>query len=236
MPTIINHLKELRKRIISVIIFLITFFILGFIYSGFILNRIRLDFITKDIELIVTTPVEFFIAKLNIALFAAIVLVFPFLLYHLLMFLKPAMKGKEKALVLIFLPFSLFLFVFGIIFSYFLFLNVAVLFFSQLAVKASVLNLWSISKFIGFVFTSCLVFGLLFQLPVITMLLSKLNLLDAKILREKRKYFILLIFIIAALITPPDPLTQIMIALPLILLYELSIFLVGIFKKKEILG
>lgn len=234
--TLMNHLEELRRRIIRVIIFLILFFILGFIFSGFILSKIRSDFITKNIELIATTPIEFFIAKLNIALLAAIILTFPFILYHLLMFLKPAMTKKEKSFVIIFLPFSLLLFVIGVVFSYYLFLKVAILFLSQMAVNASVLNLWSINKFVRFVFLNCLVFGLLFQLPVITLLLSKLGLVDARILKEKRKYFIVLIFIIASIITPPDPLTQIMIALPLILLYELSIFLLGIFKKKELLG
>jgi len=234
--TVIEHLEELRVRLILVIISFVVLFIIGFGFSNLILAKIRSDFINKSVELVASTPVEFFIAKLNVGFLTAIVLIFPVFLYELLVFLKPAMTKIEKGFVILFLPFSLLLFVFGVIFSYSLFLKLAVLFLSQLSARASVLNLWSINRFVSFVFLTCLVFGLIFQLPVIVLLLSKLNLLDARIMRHKRKYFILLVFVMAALITPPDPLTQLLLALPLLLLYELSIFLVAIFKKKQVLG
>lgn len=229
--SIISHLEELRSRLLIVLIILSVLFIGGFFVSDYLIRFLEATLITgQDISLIVTSPLEFVYAKIKLGFLLAVMLAFPLIAYEALMFAKPGMRKKEKKLILICLPLSIILFLAGITFCYLVLLKVGVWFLAKIASDVGIKNLWSLNKFITFVFISCLTLGFVFQMPLATYILNKFDILNVETLRKKRKYAIVIIFIFAAMITPPDILTQLLVAIPMLVLYELSIFLIRFVK------
>jgi len=224
--TVIKHVEELRKRLIIVIISFSIFFGIVFLFSNQLIELLKNLFITSNVKLIATGPLDFLYTQIKISLFTSLILTFPILLYNTLKFLKPGLKEKERHILTRILPLSIILFIIGIIFCYFLLSRFAIDFLAGLAVKSGVENLWNINIFVSFIITSCLMLGLVFQTPIVLYLVNKLNIINAKELRKKRKYVILIVFIIAAVITPPDVITQLIIAIPLLLMYELTLLMI----------
>lgn len=221
---LINHLKELRARLILVIIVLAVFFIIGLFLAPSVIRFVRNDLIVSEhVELIVTRPVEFIFAELKVALLIALVLAIPVILYEILAFVKPGLKGKERNALKLIMPSFILLFLCGIVFAYFIFMKVALYFLANLATLAGIANLWSLNAFISFVFYTALSFGFIFQLPLLMIVLKKMGIVNPTILVGKRRYVYIILLLIAAVITPPDIITQIIIVVPLILLYEVSI-------------
>lgn len=217
--TLVEHLSELRRRL--VICFLSIF--AGSLLCYLVIKRI-LDFLVKPVgKLVFIAPQEAFIAYLKLSLIAGIFLALPVILYQIWCFVSTGLKQNEKKYLLFYGPFSFVLFLAGASFAYFLILPLGLRFLLGFATSA-LQPMISISRYVSFVGMLLLVFGVVFELPLVIMFLTKINLVSPKLLREKRKYAILLIFIIAAVLTPPDIVTQILMAGPLILLYEISIF------------
>lgn len=223
--TVLDHLMELRMRIIKVIAFFAVFSVIAFFFSSRVMKFLSDSLFLKDfgVELIVTHPVEFFYTEINIAIFIGFVLTIPFIIYQVYAFIRPALERRERRAIKFSLPFFLGLFILGVCFAYFILLKVVIWFFSNLATSAEISNLWSIGNFISFIFFICIVLGFVFQLPAFSVLLVKLKVIDVEFLKKKRGYVIVAIFILAALITPPDPVTQVLVAVPMIVLYEASI-------------
>lgn len=227
---LIEHLNELRSRIIIILVFFFVLFFIGFFFSNFIIERVINDLIiAENIKLIVLTPLEFIYAKLKVGFLLALMLASPLIIYEALLFAKPALTRKEKNAIKLILPSFVLLSLAGIVFAYFIFLPIALYFLANLP-AFGILNLWSLNKFISFAFITALSFGLVFQIPLIMLLLHRLNILNIEVLKKQRKIVYVMAFLLAALITPPDIITQIIIALPLIILYEGSFWFVRIFK------
>ena len=221
--SVLEHLSELRFRLLVITIVFIGFFVVGFLASDHIMNRVNSDLFSPDVHLIVTHPLEYVLAKINIGIFFALLLSIPLLLYHMFAFMKPGLNERERKIAKLSIVSGSVLFVTGFLFSYFILLRVIIWFFSSLASSAGIANLWSVNYFVNFVFLTCITMGVIFELPVISLALVKAGIIDAKSLSEKRGYAVILIFVVAAVITPPDPVTQVLVALPMIILFEISV-------------
>ncbi|MBN1156380.1 twin-arginine translocase subunit TatC [Candidatus Woesearchaeota archaeon] len=237
------HLEELRRRIIFLIILFVLFLFLGMAVSGIVLRRIRADILGEalgrgiQINLVSATPFEYLVAQLKVALFISLMLLFPFLLYQLFAFMKPGI-GRERKIVISTIFLTLLFFCCGTLFTYFLFLKIGASALAVLASKNNVLNLWSIDSFVTLVFVSCFVIGILFLLPLAMLFFGKAGILGLSQYRKARKAVIVSIFLFAGILTPgTDILSQILLAVPMLLLYELGIILTAILvKKKKLYG
>lgn len=229
--SVIEHLEELRSRVIVILVFFGAFSVLGFIYSSPIVEFIQEDLFQEGVgvELIVTHPMDFLIMKINIAIFIGIVLASPVMLYQFLSFVRPALSRNERKYLIGGVLSGVLLFLVGVLFAYNVLVRFTVWFLANLSTYAGVLNLWNINEFFSFVLFASIMVGLLFELPLVSFVLAKMGVITKEAMKEQRAYFIVAMFILAAILTPPDPFTQVIIALPMVLLYEVSILIVRFF-------
>ena len=167
-------------------------------------------------------PLEVFMVKLKASLFAGFVLAFPFVSWQTWKFVGCGLTARERSACRVFIPVSLILFSAGLLAASFVMAPI-VLYFLVIIVGHSLVPMLTISRYVSLVVICCLVFGLSFQLPLVIYMLTRFGLVNPETLAEKRKYAVLIIFISAAMLTPPDIVTQILIGLPLIVLYEAGI-------------
>jgi sec-independent protein translocase protein TatC len=226
--TVLDHIEELRKRIIIVAVFIALLSIVGIYFSGWFI-RILIDNLTTNVavKFIATTPFEFISAQIKLGIFIGAILCIPIFLYHLARFVRPALRRSERKALYISLPTCILLFALGFAFAYFIFIKVALVFLGNLALKYGVDNYWSIGSFVTTVFLSCVMIGLVFNMPVAAFILSRIGILRKELLARKRRYVYVLIAIVAAVITPtPDALTMLLVMIPMMALYEVSMLLV----------
>lgn len=226
--SLVGHLGELRKRIIISAIAILVGFCVAYYYVDDILAII----IAPAGKLYYMRPTEAFFTYMKVALVAGLIAASPIWLYEVWAFVIPALTKQEKQLTNWFLPFAIILFIMGILFSYALVLPVAIQFFIGFATD-ELQPLFSIGQYIDFVIAFVLPFGLIFELPIVMIIMAKLNLITSAFLRSKRKIFLFLSFVIGGLISPtPDMFSQTMIAMPMIILYEVSLWMVAKVMKK----
>ncbi|MBW2968134.1 twin-arginine translocase subunit TatC [Candidatus Woesearchaeota archaeon] len=224
---VISHLEELRYRLIIVFSCILLMSIAGIAFSGWFIN-ILIENLTRNVQaqFITLTPFEFIATQIKLGVFIGIVISIPVILFHTVRFIRPALRKREVKYIYTTIPVSILLFALGFIFAYAIFLKVALVFLSRLAVEYGVQNYCSINAFVTTVFTTCIIIGLVFNMPVAAFILSRIGILRRELLQSKRIYIYASSFIFAALITPPDIITQILLAIPIIILYEISMLLV----------
>lgn len=231
--TIIEHLEELRKVIIiSVIALMAGALIVYFTFREqlflFLIEPVK----ELNVPLVQITITEAFFTKLKISLLAGLVLAMPVILWQVFSFILPALTAREKKLVFILFPASVVAFAGGIAFSYEVVLRFAMLFLLT-GVSTGLTPMISISKYISFLLGFVLPFGFIFEMPLVAIFLARLGIINYATLAKKRKYAILAVVTIAAALTPgPDVVSQLLMAGPMLILYELSIVLARIFAKK----
>jgi sec-independent protein translocase protein TatC len=240
----IGHLSELRSRLVKSFIFLVLLFILSYIFSTeiyrFLVQPYADAVLDKNLDrrLIFTALHEAFLTYLKVAFFSAFFIVSPFFLIQLWKFVAPGLYKNEKQALLPYLIATPVLFILGGFIVYYLIMPLAIKFFlgfetiAEPGVIAIQLEA-KVNEYLSLIMRLIFAFGISFQLPVILSLLARVGIIDAEYLRKRRKYFVVIIFAMAALLTPPDPITQIGLALPLLLLYELSILTVKFIEKKD---
>ncbi len=228
-----SHLGEIRTRLIRVIVLLSVLFVICFYLSESILDIIRKPI--NEYNLIFISPTEGFFAHLKLAFFSALALSIPFILYHLWEFISPGLKIKERRHTLPFVIFSTISFIIGALFAYYLILPLGLRFLLTYKTSALTPNI-TIGYYISFTIRLILVFGIIFELPLIILFLTKIGIVKPPVLIKNRKYAILIIFIISAILTPPDVVTQILMAIPLIFLYEISVIVCRITYRQKQMG
>lgn len=228
--TLIEHLEELRKSLIVSIIAIVAAAILCFTYNEQILAVITLPLRMLNQPLIVTGVTEAFFVKLMLAFYAGFVLAFPVVVWSVWRFFKPALYPHERKYVYVLLPVSVLLFTAGVLFSYFGILPLVLKFFVYIAGE-NLETLYKVDQYVSFVTAFTLPFGLVFELPVVVFFLTKFGVIRAEMLSRNRKYALLIIVVLAAALTPgPDPFSQMMMAGPVYLLYEVSIIVAKMAK------
>ena len=241
--TIGEHLVELRSRILKCIIFLFITFIGCYFFADKIYDFLVTPYAEAvkndniDRRLIFTALHETFLTYLKLAFFSAFFISCPIILIQIWKFIAPGLYKNEKLALLPFMVATPVLFLFGGMLVYYLIMPLAIEFFLSFEKIATPESLpiqleAKVNEYLSLITRLIIAFGLSFQLPVLLTLLAKVGFVDAEYLRKRRKYIIIIIFSMAAVLTPPDPITQIGLALPLLLLYELSIFTVKIVEKK----
>lgn len=232
-----EHLIELRKRLIHSVIILCIGFGVCYYYKDLVFDIITqplTQVLPKNSYLIYTGLTEAFFVYMKLAFFASLIITSPFILYQIWKFISPGLLLKEKRYVVPFVLSSSLLFISGILFGYFIVLPPAFEFFVSFNNKY-LQAMISFKDYLSLFVTFLLGFGLSFELPIFIFFLTKLGIVNAKMLSKQRKYAILVIFIVAAILTPsPDALSQILMAIPLMFLYEVSIFVAKFAEKKKI--
>ena len=244
---LLEHLIELRTRLMWCIGGFFAAFLVCFYFAKQLFNLLVVPFKwavewagmdTQKVELIYTAPQEFFFTQIKLAAFGGMVIAFPIIATQIYKFIAPGLYKNEKAAFLPFLVASPILFLMGAALVYFFFTPMVMWFFLAMQqsgadgeVQISLLP--KVSEYLSLIMTLIFAFGLVFQLPVVTTLLGRVGLLTSEGLKDKRKWAIVIAFIVAAVITPPDPISQIGLALPTILLYEISIICVRMIEKQR---
>lgn len=228
------HFLELKRRLIYVLIvffisFLCSYYFVEDIYK-FLLQPLVSQWGNRDRLMIYTNLAEIFFSYLSLAYYVSMCITIPFCLCQIYIFIAPGLYKNEKRHIFPFLISSPILFMLGAVFVYYFIFPIAWKFFlsfenysfdSNIPMKLEA----KVSEYLSITISMIIAFGIAFQMPIIFALLAKIGLVTDKILREKRKYAIVFIFIIAAILTPPDAITQIGLAIPMMILYELSIII-----------
>ena len=228
--TVLGHLGELRQRLIKSVIAVLITTIVAFVFAKQIFNILILP--AEGINLIFIEMTEMLGTYMKVSLASGIILAMPYLIYQLIMFVSPALTRKEKRYVYLILPWAALMFAAGVIFGYFVLIPPATKFLITFGSDIATPQI-KIGNYISIVTRLLLAIGLVFELPVVTTFLSRLGVITPKWLSDKRKIAIIFAFILAAIITPTfDPINQSLVAVPLIILYEMSIWLAKLVRRR----
>ena len=240
----VDHLTELRSRLIKSFIYLFIFFIISYFFAENIYSFLVEPYAeaVKDDggnrRLIFTALHETFITYLKVAFFTAIFITSPIILSQVWKFVAPGLYKDEKKALLPYLVATPTLFLLGGMLVYYLVMPLAIKFFLSFESSAQVTSLpiqleAKVNEYLSLIMRLIFAFGISFQLPVLLTLLARVGFIDSEYLIKRRKYVVVIIFGAAAILTPPDPITQIGLGIPLLILYELSILSVKLIEKKK---
>ena len=240
----VEHFTELRSRLVKSIIYLFIFFIICYFFAENIYrflvepyaDAVRGDDLNR--RLIFTALHETFITYLKVAFFTSLFVTSPIILTQIWKFIAPGLYKNEKKTLLPYLVATPTLFLMGGLLVYYLVMPLAIKFFLSFETVAEINSLpiqleAKVNEYLSLIMRLIFAFGISFQLPVLLSLLARVGFIDSEYLKKRRKYVIVIIFAVAAILTPPDPITQIGLGIPLLILYELSILLVKIIEKKR---
>ena len=228
-----GHLRELRRRVLVCVVLLVLVFMLCLSAAPRIVTLLTDMGERYSYVYVYIAPQELFLVYMNVALVGALVLCFPLLAYEVYAFCSPGLTGRERRYTLGALGAGALCFLAGVAFAYFISLPFMLRFLIQFTTQVNVSASISIEQYISFLLTVFVIFGLVFELPVVSVLLTALGLVRAEWLMKGRRVMIVVIFLLAAIITPPDVVSQIMVAVPMLALYELSILLSRLVGKRR---
>lgn len=231
LQPLIEHLIELRNRLVQVALVMLVVFLILFNWKAEIYHLLAdplLSALPAGSKMIATDVTSSFFVPLKVTGMVAFLLTLPFTLYQAWAFVAPGLYQHEKRLVMPLLISSFFLFIVGMAFAYFLVFPVVFGFMAK-ATPEGVAMMTDIDKYLSFVLGMFIAFGITFETPVVVMVLVRMGLVSVEKLREVRAYVIVGAFVIAAVVTPPDVLSQVMLAVPLWLLYEVGVMLASWF-------
>ena len=239
-----SHFVELRTRLLHSLVFIFIVFIISYIFAEEIYNFLVDPYAnavkdeTTSRRLIFTALHETFITYIKVAFFSAIFLGSPVLLIQVYKFIAPGLYKNEKKAILPYLISTPVLFLLGGLLVYYLVMPLAIKFFLSFETLGSNTTLpiqleAKVNEYLSLIMRLIFAFGISFQLPILLNLLARIGIVNSEYLKSRRRYVIVIIFAFAAILTPPDPITQVGLAIPLLLLYEVSIFTVKFIEKKK---
>ncbi len=258
-----DHIEVLRKHLLRALFVILVLTVGTFYFSNFIWHEIIMapkepsfwtyrmmckltemfpsiigqDFCITKIEakIINTEMAGQFTLLMNSSIIAGIMLGVPYILFEIWLFIKPALHEQEKKSARGFVMFASFLFALGVLFGYYIVTPLSVNFLINFTVSSDIENTFTISSYLSTILTLTIGSGIIFQLPVVIFILSKLGVMTPKFMRQNRRYAVVLTLVVAAIVTPTsDPYTMMIVAFPLFMLYELSIFISASIEKKRI--
>ncbi len=238
--SLIEHLTELRSRLIYSIVAVAVLFVVCFLVADWIFDFLLQPFKTatggiEDVRLIYTAPQEFFFTKLSLSLFGAIFLAFPVIASQIYAFVAPGLYKSERGAFLPYLIATPVFFVFGAAVMFYGVMPLALRFFLSMEGggpnAATIEMLPRVSEYLSLIMTLVLAFGVCFQLPVVLTLLARIGMVNSDSLKSWRKYAFVAVLVVAAFLTPPDPISQLGLALPMLALYEVSIWSVKLVER-----
>ena len=229
--TIIEHLTELKKRLVIIVVANLLVAIISFNYVDIFMGYLLA--LNTEMQLVYISPSELFLVYIQIAIIAAIVICSPITIYQIYAFVKKGLYKRERLYILVSLFFGLICFAIGTYFCYMTVLPITLEFFTRIAID-EVSAMISVKSYTSFVNVMLLSFGVVFEMPVIIFLLTQLNIIKPEYLIKNRGMLIVVIFIMAAVITPPDVISQLLLAIPMLILLQLSIFISSIVYKRNL--
>lgn len=231
-----GHLKEMRNRLIVVLLVFIVSIVVCFAYADELVKLLT-DMGTRcGYDFVYLKPQELLMVYFSFSLLGGLVIDFPIIAYEIFAFCSPGLKPKEKTFMLFGMVFGTVFFCIGVLFAYKITLPFMLRFLIGFSNESIISASISIQEYISFLLLVFLIFGIIFELPVLSVILTSLGIIKPVWLVKARKVMIVAIFFLAAIITPPDIVSQVMVAIPIVLLYELSIILSKVFysfKKKD---
>lgn len=235
--SLLDHLTELRKRLINALAAVVVLTVVCFVFAGQIYDVLLWPFrgVYEDpteLDLIYTAPQEFFVTQLQLAVFGAIFIGYPVIANQLYAFVAPGLYRHERKALLPYLLATPIFFCLGAAMVYFVILPLALGFFSEMQTD-DIRMLIRVSDYLGFAQILILAFGISFQLPVVLTLLAQIGLVDEQMLAKGRRYAIVSILVFAAFVSPPDPISQIGLSLPIYVLYEVAILSVRYVRRRR---
>jgi len=233
--TLVEHLEDLRKRVSRAAIAVGVGFLAAYGFKEELYGYLTLPLkaaMPPGAKLIYTAPAEAFFTYLKVAFLAGIVAASPVIFYQLWRFISPGLYEHERRRVWPYVVFSSALFITGAIFCYAIVFPYAFQFFMSFATE-DITPMLKLNEYLSFSSMLLFAFGVVFEMPIILVFLGRIGMVTSKSLRAKRKYAILVIFVAAAFFTPPDVVSQVLMALPLLVLYEVSVWLVAMSQKKK---
>jgi|SRR5699024_8784560 len=225
-------LVELRRRLINIIIVLVLTILISFFYADTVIHFLKEDAKQSFVEWNVFSISESFSIYIKICIILALIVTLPFSMYQLWKFVAPGLNINERKSALKYIPVIFILFITGITFSYYVVFPFTLRFMTSFSNKIGVVEVYGVAEYFSFLFSIVIPISFIFELPIIIMFLTKLNIVNPKLLRKYRKYLYLILFILSALITPPDIVSHLFVTLPLFLAYEISILLSNRIYKK----
>lgn len=256
----LNHLEELRWMLVRSTIAILVMAVVSFFFSDFIFNKILFgpkdpNFITYRFFCKLTqyvgleetdicnTELSFIIQNTDMSgqfsfliwtcITVGFILAFPVVLWEIWKFIRPALYENERKYAKAFISVSSLLFFAGVVFGYLVVAPLSIYFFGNFSVSNEILNEINLTSYTGMIKTSVIACGFMFELPILIFFLSKLGLVTPAFLRKYRRHAIVIILFIAAIITPPDVISQIIVSIPILILYEISILISAVIEKKE---
>ncbi len=227
------YLEDIRKKLYTITIVFVVVFGLGFIFASQIIKYIIKLFDIKGVIIATTSPFQFADLAIDIGLFFGLIVILPMCVYQLYSFLKPALNKNERKSVFLYIPISIILFLSGFVYG-FMVLYYALIVLAQINIKIGVQNIWDIGMFLSQITVTAVFLGLLFEFPIVINYLIKVGIISTDFLKEKRRIALFVILIFTTLLPPTDGLSLVAMALPLILLYEITIFVNLRFSNKVI--
>ncbi|NCC78311.1 MAG: twin-arginine translocase subunit TatC [Clostridia bacterium] len=228
--TLVEHLAELRNRIIYMAAVFVAAVLLSYNFSEILVTD--MIGIVPDISFVFISPAELLLSYIKIAVIIGLSVSSPFLIMQVWLFVSPGLEKKERRTMQFSLLFGGVFFILGAVFAYVVVLPLILEFFMGFQVEG-IEEMISFSSYLSLIVNTVLSFGLIFELPSIMVIMTRFGIVKVRFLRKNRKYIILVIFVVAAVLTPPDIISQTLLALPMILLFELGIFLSRIVERKR---
>ncbi|MDS9473173.1 twin-arginine translocase subunit TatC [Sporosarcina pasteurii] len=223
--TIIEHIDELRKRLMVIVVFFVIALVGGFFIAKPLIHYLQYTEEAKSLTLNAFNVTDPILIYLKVIVIVSFILISPVLSYQLWSFVSPGLHETERKVTLSYIPFGFLLFLGGISFSYYILFPYIMKFTMALANELEITQTLGINEYFNFLIQITIPFGLIFQMPILTLFLTRLGILNPSILVKVRKYAFFVLFIIAAIITPPDLFSHLFVTVPLFLLYEISILI-----------
>ncbi len=231
---VMEHIGELRKRVLWIALFFVLAMIVGLVVGIPIINYLTSVEPVKDLALNAFSPWDGIRIYMQVAVYVSVVISLPFILFQVWLFVKPGLRKEEQKASLLYIPFAVLLFLIGLSFAYFLVFPMAFYFTGVLTRNLGLIQTYGLAQYFTFMFNILLPISLIFELPIVVMFLTKLRILNPTRLNRMRRYAYMVLLIISALITPPDLISAIIVSIPMIILYEISLLLSrSIYRKQQ---